>query len=300
MVRDTDTSGEIAREWGSFLCGVYRFSRCDPGDLRPTTHRNGIYELRLSAEDTSGHSAEVFGCLLVDGRFKVGQSSIGGIDFNIPQLGYPLLAGRVYDSRNLDGGSFGPGWGLPHEGSNVQAEFTYEPSEGWGEDVQGGLFSTYILVPRSRKVLALRLGEGVFKFRMEVTPKTSFMRPIMDNATPLTVSYVPVDDTKGTLETPGAGSQVFLFSDNDGTLAYADEDNFGEPYNPTLFKLTLDDGSVYLFDKEQGAAQHERSLRPRHRLQRRRHQPFLRREPEFRARHRKSHRTHRGRAGAHD
>ena len=218
----------------------------------PTTHRNGIYEIRLSAEDTAGHSAEVSGCLLVDGRFKVGQSSIGGIDFTIPQLGYPLLAGRVYDSRNLDGGSFGPGWSLPHEGSNVQAEFSYEPSEGWGEDVQGGLFSTYVLVPHSRKVLALRLGEGVFKFRMEVTPKTSFMRPIMDNATPLTVSYVPVDDTKGTLETPGAGSQVFLFSDNDGTLAYADEDNFGEPYNPTLFKLTLDDGSVYLFDKEKG------------------------------------------------
>ena len=169
-----------------------------------------------------------------------------------PQLGYPLLAGRVYDSRNLDGGSFGPGWSLPHEGSNVQAEFTYEPSEGWGEDVQGGLFSTYILVSYSRKVLALRLGEGVFKFRMEVTPKTSFMRPIMDNATPLTVSYVPVDDTKGTLDTPNDSSQVLLYSDNDGTLAYADEDNFGEPYNPTLFRLTLEDGSVYMFDTHKG------------------------------------------------
>ena len=218
----------------------------------PTTHRNGIYELRLRADDTAGHIAEVFGCLLVDGRFKVGQSSIGGIDFNIPQLGYPLLAGRFYDSRNLDGGSFGPGWSLPHEGSNVQAEFTYEPSEGWGEDVQGGLFSTYILVPRSRKVLALRLGEQVFKFRMEVNPKTSFMRPIMDNATPLTVSYVPVDDTKGALDTPNDSSQVLLYSDNDGTLAYADDDNFGDPYNPTLFRLTLEDGSVYLFDKEKG------------------------------------------------
>ena len=218
----------------------------------PTTHRNGIHEIRLSAEDTAGHSAEVTGCLLVDGRFKVGQSSIGGIDFNIPQLGYPLLAGRVYDSRNLDGGSFGPGWSLPHEGSNVQAEYTYEPSEGWGEDVQGGMFSTYILVSYSRKVLVLRLGEGVFKFKMEVTPKTSFMRPIMDNATPLAISYVPMDGTEGTLETPGAGSQVLLFSDNDGTLAYADDDNFGEPYNPTRFKLTLEDGSVYLFDKDKG------------------------------------------------
>ncbi|MCP4397673.1 MAG: hypothetical protein GY801_10290, partial [bacterium] len=100
--------------------------------------------------------------------------------------------------------------------------------------------------------MALRLGEQVFKFRMEVNPKTSFMRPMMDNYTPLTVSYEPLDDTTGTLETPGASSQVLLFSANNGTLAYADDDNFGESYNPTLFRLTLEDGSVYLFDKDKG------------------------------------------------
>jgi hypothetical protein len=66
---------------------------------------------------------------LLDGRFKVGQASIGDMDVNIPELGYPLLVGRVYDSRNRRDGSFGPGWSLPHEAANVQAEYTYSPSK---------------------------------------------------------------------------------------------------------------------------------------------------------------------------
>jgi hypothetical protein len=132
----------------------------------PTSHRNGVYEVRLQAEDMAGNSAEVTGCLLVDGRFKAGQAAIGGIDFNIPQLGYPLLAGRVYDSRNACEGGFGSGWAMPHEPSNMHAEFTYDPSANWGEDVRGGLMQTYYLISYDRKILVLRIGEGVFKFRM--------------------------------------------------------------------------------------------------------------------------------------
>ncbi|MCP4387830.1 MAG: RHS repeat protein, partial [Gammaproteobacteria bacterium] len=179
---------------------------------------------------------------------KVGQASIGGIDFNIPELGFPLLAGRVYDSRNTCEGGFGGGWSMPHEPSNVQAEFTYEPSEGWGEDARGGLWTTYYLISYSRKVFALRIGDGVFKFRMEVNPKTSFMRPIMDSYNPMTVSYIPIDDTTGMLETLDAGSEVFLFSDDGGTLADGD----GNPYNPTRYRLTLEDGTVYIISKDKG------------------------------------------------
>ena len=61
----------------------------------PTIYRNGIHELRLWAQDLAGNEAFVDGCLLLDGRFKVGQASIGGIDVNIPELGFPLLVGRV-------------------------------------------------------------------------------------------------------------------------------------------------------------------------------------------------------------
>ncbi|PID55694.1 hypothetical protein CSB45_14775 [candidate division KSB3 bacterium] len=68
------------------------------------------------------------------------------IDFNIPELGYPLLLGRVYDSRNRHDGSFGTGWSLPHE--------------GWGEEARGSFLRTYYVILRTRKVLALRLGDG--------------------------------------------------------------------------------------------------------------------------------------------
>ena len=133
-----------------------------------------------------------------------------------------MLTGRVYDSRNRDGGGFGPGWSMPHEPSNIQTDFTYPPAKGWGEDVKGAPFTTYYLISSYRKVVVLRLGDGaVFKFKMDVNPKSSFMRPIMDYATPLTVSYEPVDTTKGTLEALEVDSEVFLYSFNGGTLADA-------------------------------------------------------------------------------
>ena len=140
----------------------------------PTIHRNGIYEVRLWAEDPAGNEATVEGCLLVDGSFKAGQAAIGGIDFNIPQLGYPLLIGRVYDSRNTCEGGFGDGWSMPHEASNIQTDFTYDPAQGWGEDARGTFFTTYYLISHYRKVLVLRLGDGaVFTFKMDVNPKSS-------------------------------------------------------------------------------------------------------------------------------
>jgi len=131
----------------------------------PTIYRNGIHELRLWAQDLAGNEAFVDGCVLLDGHFKVGQASIGGIDVNIPELGYPLLVGRVYDSRNRRDGSFGPGWSLPYEAANVQAEYTYSPSEGWGEEARGSFLKTYYVISGTRKVLVFRLGDGaVFKF----------------------------------------------------------------------------------------------------------------------------------------
>jgi hypothetical protein len=93
--------------------------------------------------------------------FQVGQASIGDMDVKIPELGFPLLVGRVYDSRNRHDGSFGPGWSLPHEAANVQAEYTYSPSEGWGEEARGSFLKTYYVISRTRKVLVLRLGDGV-------------------------------------------------------------------------------------------------------------------------------------------
>ena len=216
----------------------------------PTIYRNGIHELRLWAQDLAGNEAFVDGCLLLDGRFKVGQASIGGIDVNIPELGFPLLVGRVYDSRNRYDGSFGPGWSLPHEAANVQAEYTYAPSEGWGEEARGSFLTTYYIISQTRKVLAVRLGDGaVFTFRLDLSPKSSLLYPIMDNAFfPMHVIYTPQDGTQATLEPQNVSSEVFLLSENGGTLM----DWEGTEYAPTRFKLTLEDGTMYIINQQTG------------------------------------------------
>lgn len=215
----------------------------------PTIYRNGIHELRLWAQDLAGNEAFVDGCLLLDGRFKVGQASIGGMDVNIPELGFPLLVGRVYDNRSRRDGSFGPGWSLPHEAANVQAEYTYAPSEGWGEEARGSFLTTYYIISQTRKVLVLRLGDGaVFTFRMELSPKSSLLYPIMDASFPLHVIYTPQDGTQATLEPIGVSHEVFLLSENGGTLM----DWEGRAYAPTRFKLTLEDGTVYIINQQTG------------------------------------------------
>ncbi len=160
------------------------------------------------------------------------------------------MAARVYDRRNTCEGGLGNGWSMPHEPGNVQTQFSYPPAEGWEEHEQvESRFTTYLIVPRTRKIVALRIGDQVWTFRMKVSPNSSFMRPIMDYYTPLTISYTPMKGTKGELEALGlSSSPFFLYSHNNGTLADAD----GNDYAPTRFKLTLEDGSIYVVDSNKG------------------------------------------------
>ena len=131
----------------------------------------------------------------------------------------------------------------------MQAEYTYSPSEGWGEEARGSFLTTYYIISQTRKVLALRLGDGaVFKFRMDLSPKSSLLYPIMDASFPMNVIYTPQDGTQATLEPIGVSHEVFLLSENGGTLM----DWEGNEYAPTRFKLTLEDGTVYIINQQTG------------------------------------------------
>ncbi len=64
----------------------------------------------------------------------------------------------------------------------------------------------------------------------------------------MNVSYTPLDGTRGSLEPIGVSNEVFLLSENGGSLM----DWEGSEYNPTRFKLTLEDGMVYIIAQRTG------------------------------------------------
>ncbi len=60
------------------------------GKLDPTTMRNGLYDIKLTAEDGSGNWASVTTIYQIDGEMKVGAFTISFNDLTIPMAGIPI------------------------------------------------------------------------------------------------------------------------------------------------------------------------------------------------------------------
>lgn len=69
------------------------------GQFDPTLLLNGIYDVRLTAEDTSGNVASVTQSYEVDGGAKIGNFTLSFNDLTIPVSGIPITITRTYDSR---------------------------------------------------------------------------------------------------------------------------------------------------------------------------------------------------------
>jgi len=162
--------------WNLFGRGSAKNLSGELGTFDPTLLKNGVYELALYAEDISGNAALATGCVLVDGKLKLGHVELpGGTDVSIPRNGFPLSVERIYDNRSASG-DFGPGWNLPS--SEIKAQPTLSLGGGWDEDKGGGMFPVYYLMEKHRHVLAVRLpGDQLLKFKMDVSPKQSVLWP---------------------------------------------------------------------------------------------------------------------------
>ena len=69
------------------------------GTLDPTMMTNGLYEIRLQAEDTSGQLSRISHTYQLAGDMKVGNFTISFTDLTIPVAGIPITITRTYDSR---------------------------------------------------------------------------------------------------------------------------------------------------------------------------------------------------------
>lgn len=218
----------------------------------PTIHRNGTFDVKLWAEDLTGQTDEMGGCLLVNGRMKVGQASIGGIDFNIPELGYPLMAGRVYDSRKKANGDFGIGWTLST--GDIRLEESCEPGKEWQQVPQGGgsimnPFVTYLLQEqKSHHITVTYPGGETDEFQMQISPTSSFLQPFDQ----VNVSYQGLPGTHSELEAL-ADTTLWVIGNVDQPVTLADS-NYVE-YNPDRYKLTRLDGTVIILNQDSGIEQ---------------------------------------------
>jgi hypothetical protein len=82
----------------------------------PTMLLNGIYQLRLTAVDSSGRTTTTDPIsVVVDRNLKIGQFTISFNDVTVPAAGIPIQITRTYDSRAAAAGiqgDFGIGWTL--------------------------------------------------------------------------------------------------------------------------------------------------------------------------------------------
>ena len=120
------------------------------GEIDPTLLRNGIYDLQLRVEDTSGNVTADLSTVSITGDQKVGNFSLTITDLEIPVAGFPITINRNYDSRRQTVGDFGAGWDL--EINDFRVEENRTPGSGWeifctrqifGTCIEWGIQSTF-------------------------------------------------------------------------------------------------------------------------------------------------------------
>ena len=75
-------------EWTTITSGDSPVHDAEIGTFDPTTLANGLYTVRLSAEDFNGNYKQVQATCLVSGYLKPGQNQLAFTDLQIPVLGH--------------------------------------------------------------------------------------------------------------------------------------------------------------------------------------------------------------------
>ena|GEM_PF-1142958 len=238
--------------WQRLAWGEDLKSDAPLGTLDPTLLLNGLYELRLTAYDRAGQSAQDTIFVVVKGGMKIGHFTLGFTDMVLPVAGLPLTVTRTYDSRDKRMGDFGVGWTLDISNVRVQKNGPVGGSDQepvWNIRRVGGIFTGYwSITPTKARIITITLPDGqVYSFRAKFVPENA---PVIPNITFGDIVWTAQPGTKGTLET--AGSTYVEFFSNDGPITLYDEN--GQDFNPKEFLLKLPDGREFYI--EEGVGMH--------------------------------------------
>ena len=270
--------------WVTFATGTTAVVNGVLGTIDPTLLQNGFYDIRLSVEDTGGQVTTSDKVYQVDGQAKIGNFTLSFQDVNIANQGFPITATRTYDSR-VKGtqGDFGFGWNLSTTDVKVESSSVLgaafiqtetqlpatqvDPLGGLGGGLGGfgglpgiglppGLGSRpaeiqYSFRNTQNDYVTISLPDGTKEqFIMGFTGITyNFAGPPLATTS---VFYLPLAGTgsSGTLEAL-TNNNVIVSPAQVGPVNFIDQTT-GQVYNPTRWKYTAQDGSVYTISNSRG------------------------------------------------
>lgn len=235
-----------ASEFTVFATGYAPVSNGTLGTLDPTQMVNGVYEVRLQAQDTNGNVATIVATYSIAGTTKIGRYRVSFVDLHLPLAGLPISITRTYDSRDKTVGDFGIGWQL--DVGSIKTQENRPLGVAWRQTVHGSFIRTYLLEPVNPPIVSVTWPDGhVERFLMDVMPSQQALLPIdfisgvrFTALAGTSSSLRVIGDTSGYYDggAPGTGNLYFYSSD------VLDPDNY---------VLTTKDGTEYTFAGNQAS-----------------------------------------------
>ncbi|MEA5576227.1 putative Ig domain-containing protein [Anabaena sp. UHCC 0451] len=204
-------------------------------NLDPRLLANGSYLVRITAFDFSGNG-NVQGVILnVSGQNKPGDFSLEYTDLSIPLTGIPIEITRRYNSlESSNQGDFGYGWDLGLQDANI-----VEASPDGRDLSKDNFFGGNSFSVGTRVTLNTPDGRRVgFTFNPVVSQPGLLGAVYAPNFTPDAGVFDKLEVENTSLSIRSDGS-VGLYL-------------FGFTYNPSQYKLTTKDGTVYNYDQNFG------------------------------------------------
>lgn len=212
------------------------------GQLDPTTMRNGLYDIRLTAEDVSGNTASITRTYQLEGEMKVGNFTISFNDLTIPVAGIPITITRTYDSRDKSKGDFGIGWSLDIKTADLQENRV--PGYGWMIDCITWIFGVCVewgVFPTASHTIVVSL-PGISDQEFDVQAVTSYAFGVIAQG------YLTFVARPGTFSTLEALDNVYYDWLMDGWLYDFDFNQI----NPNRYRLTMMDGTACVINQATG------------------------------------------------
>ncbi|RLJ15756.1 hypothetical protein DJ030_17965 [bacterium endosymbiont of Escarpia laminata] len=188
------------------------------GTLDTSGFSEGLYEVRLTAQDGNGVTASTSRYFIYIDGIQLGRFTLDYQDLSIPSMGIAINVQRSYDSASDQVGDFGPGWKLSLLDSDLR------------EDAQGNVFVT---LPDGRRT--------AFVFRpRQPSPFFPIFLP----------EYQAPPGIYDKLETTDCASLVYS-----GGQWYCDLG--GSLFNPENYRITTKEGMVYDINQTRGVTRIE-------------------------------------------
>ncbi len=234
------TSTVVGSGTGAVVDGVL-------GRFDPTLLENGLYRVRLAAEDVNGQVTVDERVYQVDGA-KIGHTRLAFVDLEVPVAGIPITVVRTYDSRVKEPRDFGVGWGLDVRQGAYQNN--REPGSGWQIVSSAGQLPLPCQNVRETlfHVTQVRLSEReVYTFRLELTHPATVIGGCVADAHFVFMSGSAAGATLQSLD----GTQV-LYSSGGEVRGFNGSDDTGVVYNPAHVRLTTRDRRIIDFERGVG------------------------------------------------